>query len=81
VDLLVAALLERADRARSSGERAGARIREEILTLIEGELARVVRRRFAGGSRLEEAVKSVRDGESDPYSAAQAILETLEPER
>jgi LAO/AO transport system kinase len=81
VDLLVAALLERADRARSSGERAGARIREEILTLIEGELARAVRRRFAGGSRLEEAVKSIRDGESDPYSAAQAILETLEPER
>jgi len=78
VDALVAALVERADRARSSGEIAERRVREEILTLIERELARVVRRRFGSDSRLDEAVKSVQGGESDPYSAAEAILEALE---
>jgi LAO/AO transport system kinase len=78
VDALVAALVERADRARSSGEIAESRVREEILTLIERALAQVVRRRFGSDSRLDEAVKSVQGGESDPYSAAEAILEALE---
>ncbi len=77
VETLVAALVERADRASSSGERTEARVREEILTLIERELARLVRRRFGSDSRLDEVVKSVQDGETDPYSAAEAILESL----
>ena len=78
VDGLVAALLERADRAISSGARGETRVREEILTLIERELARVVRRRFGSDSRLEEAVRCVQRGEKDPYSAAEMVLETLE---
>jgi LAO/AO transport system kinase len=78
VDALVAALLERADRACASGPRGETRIREEILTLIERELARVVRRRFGDDSRLDDAVKCVQDGESDPYSAAEGVLETLQ---
>lgn len=78
VDALVAALLERADRTRSSGPRAETRVREEILTLIERELARVVRRRFGSDSRFDEAVKSVQSGEKDPYSAAETVLETLQ---
>lgn len=77
VETLVAALVERADRAGSSGERTEARVREEILTLIERELARLVRRRFGSDSRLDEVVKSVQGGEIDPYSAAEAILESL----
>jgi LAO/AO transport system kinase len=77
VETLVAALVERADRARSSGERTEARVREEILTLIERELARLVRRRFGSDCRLDEVVKSVQGGEIDPYSAAEAILERL----
>jgi LAO/AO transport system kinase len=78
VDALVAALLERAGRIGPTGERTAARVREEILTLIERELARVVRRRFGSDSRLDEAVKCVQSGESDPYSAAEAILGSLE---
>jgi LAO/AO transport system kinase len=77
VDALVTALVERADWASSSGERTEARVREEILTLIERELARLVRRRFGGDSRLDEVVKSVQGGEIDPYSAAEAILDRL----
>jgi LAO/AO transport system kinase len=78
VDGLVAAMLERADRARASGLRGEAQIREEILTLIERELARVVRQRFGSDSRLADAVKCVQSGENDPYSAAEMVLETLE---
>jgi len=78
VDALVAALAERGGRASPAGPRAETRVREEILTLIERELARVVRRRFGSDSRLDEAVKRVQSGESDPYSAAEAILETVQ---
>ena len=78
VDALVAALAVRAARPDPSGERAAMRTREEILTLIERALARLVRRRFRSDSRLDEAVKRVQSGENDPYSAAEAILETLE---
>jgi len=78
VDALVTALLERAGRAGPAGERAEPRIREEILTLLERDLARLVRRRFGGDRRLDEAVERVRSGASDPYSAAEAILESLE---
>jgi LAO/AO transport system kinase len=77
VDALVAALVERVDRASASEERVEVRVREEILTLIERELARVVRRRFGADRRLDEAVKCVQSGESDPYSAAEAILDGL----
>jgi LAO/AO transport system kinase len=78
VDALVAALLERADRASPSGARGETRVREEILTLIERELARMVRRRFGSDSRLDEAVRCVQNGENDPYTAAEMVLETLE---
>ena len=63
------------DQGSGRGE---TRVREEILTLIERELARVVRERFGSDSRLEEAVESVRNGENDPYTAAERILETLQ---
>jgi LAO/AO transport system kinase len=78
VDALVSALVERADRAGASGERSETRIREEIFTLVERDLARLVRQRFGTDNRLDAAVKSVQRGESDPYSAAEAVLQTIE---
>jgi LAO/AO transport system kinase len=77
VDALVAALVERAGQISASGERSAAQVREEILTLIERELARVVRRRFGSDHRLDEAVRCVQSGENDPYSAAETILGSL----
>jgi hypothetical protein len=38
----------------------------------------VVRRRFGSDRRLDEAVRCVQSGEHDPYTAAQAILGSLE---
>ncbi len=78
VDALVAALLEHSRPSGPSEQRGAARVREEILTLIERELARVVRQRFGNDRRLDEAVGRVQSGEQDPYSAAEAILEALE---
>jgi LAO/AO transport system kinase len=77
VDELVAAFAERAGRSGSAEPRAETRIREEILTLTERELTRILRARFGADGRLDEAVKRVRRGESDPYSAAEAIVAAL----
>jgi LAO/AO transport system kinase len=78
VEALVDAITQRAGRPDPSGLRTRTRVREEILTLIERELARVVRQRLGTDHRLDEAVKGVQSGEKDPYSAAEAILETLD---
>jgi LAO/AO transport system kinase len=78
VAALVAALMARAARLDASNTRTEARVREEILTLIERELARVVRQRFGSDRRLDAAVTRVQSREDDPYSVAEAILETLE---
>ena len=78
LDPLVIALVERADRIGASDERSTTRVREEILTLVERELARVVRRRCGSDGSLDEAVRSVQSGGDDPYSAAETILDSLE---
>ena len=78
VEALVEALL--APRSFSNRRGAGdeARVREEILTLLEREIAQLVRQRCGDDGSLDHAVQCVRSGETDPYSAAQSILRTLE---
>jgi LAO/AO transport system kinase len=76
---LVAALAERCETEVRLEERAVLRAREEILTLVEGELAQLVRRRAAAGGYLDTAAEQVRSGEIDPYSAAAAIVRGLMP--
>ena len=76
VEALVEALL--ASPARShSGMRDEARIREEVLTLLERDIAQLVRQRWANNGSLDAAVRRVHSGETDPYSAAQSILRTV----
>jgi LAO/AO transport system kinase len=74
VEELIDALEVRAERSRCSSERADARARQEVMTLIEGELARRARALLGADRRLDAAVERVRKGESDPYSAAEAML-------
>jgi LAO/AO transport system kinase len=74
---LVEALAERCETQARPEDRALARAREEILTLVEGELTRLVRGRLAADGCIEEAAKRVRSGEIDPYSAAAAIVSQL----
>ncbi len=74
VEQLVEALLTYTRRADRFEAREAARVREEILTLVERDIARRVRQRWARNGTLDDAVRRVRSGEIDPYSAAQEIL-------
>ncbi len=51
---------------------ASARV-EELLALVEREIAAMVRARWAGDARLDEAVEQVRSGARDPYPVAEAL--------
>ena len=51
------------------------RAREEVLLLVEREIARRVRAGLAEDSRLKSAVEGVVTRRSDPYSAAEALLD------
>jgi len=76
VEALVGALLDLAPAAR--GPRTDAdRVREEILTLLERELRRQVRRSWTGNGALDRAVDEVLAGRDDPYSVAEKMLAGL----
>jgi LAO/AO transport system kinase len=77
VDVLVAALHQRLEHLDGASDRADQRTREELLTLVERELARRVRAELADDGRLDGAVERVLKGESDPYSVAESLLESL----
>ena len=77
VEALIDALLHRAKQRGSSASREAARTREEILSLVECELARRVQAHLADDMRLDGAVEQVREGKTDPYSAAESLLENL----
>ena len=81
VDALVSAISAAAIRSEPGNARAEGRVREEILTLIERELARVVRERCAGDGRLDLAVQRVCGGADDPYSAAESMLDQFQTVR
>jgi LAO/AO transport system kinase len=74
VDALIDALALRAERLEHSPDRATERAREEVVTLVEREMARRVRAHIAGDGRLAEAVESIRNRQSDPYTAAESLL-------
>ena len=78
VDSLVEALLAPRWLANRRGADDEARVREEILTLLEREIAQLVRQRCGDSASLDDAVRRVRSGETDPYSAAQSILGDIE---
>lgn len=77
VSALIDALLERAACVEHSLERVSERAREEVLLLVEREIARRVRSRLTGDGQLKAAVESVVGRRSDPYTAAEALLGAL----
>jgi len=74
VEALIEALALRAKRVAASSLRATERTRAEVLELIERELAQRLRRRLGGDARLDAAVECIRTGQSDPYTAAEALV-------
>jgi LAO/AO transport system kinase len=79
VTVLIDALVDRAARVEPSQERVSQRAREEILLLIEREIARRVRGGLAQDARLKSAVESVVTRQSDPYTAAESLLDLFGP--
>jgi LAO/AO transport system kinase len=77
IEALVDALVAPQPQAGPAHARDDSRVREEILTLIERDIARLVRERWDGSAELAEAVARVRRGEADPYSAAHTFLGTI----
>lgn len=52
-------------------------VREEVLTLLEREINRIVREKLVLDSTLDFAVEQVSTGENDPYSVVDALLKTI----
>lgn len=77
VDALIDALALRTERVTGTGDRAIDRTREEVLALLESEIARRVRARLARDARLEDAVAQVHARRSDPYTASESLLSNL----
>jgi LAO/AO transport system kinase len=75
--LLAARALAAPARSHRGRERDEGRVREELLTLLEREIAQLVRQRCGADGSLDDAVRRVHSGQTDPYSAAQSILRTV----
>lgn len=76
---LIDALIDLAARAPHAPERVSERAREEVLLLVEQEIARRVRAGLAQDARFESAVESVVTRQRDPYSAAESMLRLFGP--
>jgi LAO/AO transport system kinase len=70
---LLDALAARIERA-CDPERGLRRARDEVLGLVEGEIAQRVRTWIEDGERLGSCVERIRSRRSDPYSAAESLI-------
>jgi LAO/AO transport system kinase len=74
VDSLLDALEVRTECLPRDPERSFESTRDEVLALVEREIARSVRARLEADARLTAAVERIRAREIDPYSAAESLL-------
>jgi len=74
VDTLLTLRRDPADGDRVQRER----VREEVLTLLEREILRLVRREWGEDGALDEAVGEVLSGAEDPYSVAERMIAGLQ---
>ena len=50
-------------------------VRQEILSILETEIASLIRKRIAGNGNMDRELDLILSGRSDPYSAADALIE------
>lgn len=74
---LAGRILEMLNSLKRENAQRGKKIRDEILVLMECEIARLVRDKWEKSGRLDSALKAVLERRSDPYSVVQEILEPL----
>ena len=56
-----------------------ARIREELIGLVEKEVVDLIKKKWDRDGELDRVIKQIIDQESDPYSIVQEVIEPLSP--
>lgn len=74
IDDLMAGLFGFVRRRKESSFIRREDVREEILTLLEREISRIVRRELGKNGRLESSVDLILGKKSDPYTAVSSLL-------
>ncbi|MDI6741114.1 MAG: methylmalonyl Co-A mutase-associated GTPase MeaB [Smithella sp.] len=49
-------------------------VRQEVISIVEKEMASLIQERIAGNGNMEKELKLILSGKSDPYSAAEKLM-------
>jgi len=74
---LVSALFDSLDNHANNKEWQERQVRDEIMAILQQEVAKLLRQQFDQNGTLEKAVQEVLLGERDPYSIVQDIITPL----
>ena len=74
---LVDAMIELLGSKEKDQSWEGERLKEEILSLAEREIARSIRERWGDNGDLETAVQEILDKKTDPYTIAQKMMPAI----
>jgi LAO/AO transport system kinase len=77
IECLVDTILEMSEGKQRPEAQEEERIREEILLLLEREVALYVRNVWANNGSLQAAVEQVLQGKSDPYTIAEEMISVI----
>ncbi len=80
VNDLAAALERHRAYLEESGEleiKRKKRIKEEILSLVESTLLKLLQEKFMSGDSFEDIIDEIMSGENDPYSTARELLKRI----
>jgi len=77
VPQLVATVLDLLKKESQRRERQKLQVKEEILVILEQEVAKFLRQQFDKNGKLEKEVQEVVQGKRDPYSIVQEMITPL----
>ncbi len=77
VPQLVATVLDLLKKESQKRERQKLQVKEEILVILEQEVAKFLRQQFDKNGKLEKEVQEVVQGKRDPYSIVQEMITPL----
>ncbi len=77
VPQLVATVLDLLKKESQKKERQKLQVKEEILVILEQEVAKFLRQQFDKNGKLEKEVQEVVQGKRDPYSIVQEMITPL----
>lgn len=77
IQSLVDFLLQHPLRDDRNNARSEALLREEVLTLLEAEISRCLRQKWARNGALDDTIRKIVEKKKDPYTAAGEFLQTI----